>query len=210
MLVHPWNAAIDEEEWRSWIADGHDFGQLVAVAPDRSPIIVPTHFFLDGDRVLLHLARPNPICRALENDPRCVLTVTGDYAFIPGPLRVTGDTPASQGVPTSYHTSVQIRGVAEIIDDPDAKVSLLRDQMAHFQPEGGSAPLTTDDPPFGQMLSGLRGVVLSIESVTAVFKYDDQKPVEMQYSVAEHLSSHGNDGAAAQQLRRARRRSTDS
>ena len=29
MLIHPWDAALDEEEWRVWLADGHDFGQLV-------------------------------------------------------------------------------------------------------------------------------------------------------------------------------------
>jgi transcriptional regulator len=204
MLVHPWNAA-DEDEWRRWIADGHDFGQLVAVDSQRRPVIVPTHFVLDGERVLLHLARPNPIWRVLESDPRCVLAVTGDYTFVPGPWRVTGDTPTEHGVPTSYHSSVQISGVAELVDDPAAKVALLRRQIDHFQPEGGSAPITPTDPPYGRMLSGLRGIILHIESVTAVFKYDDNKPVELQHSVAQRLTERGDHGAAQQQLRRAQR-----
>lgn len=203
MLVHPWNAATDEE-WRRWIAEGHDFGQLVAVDPERRPVIVPTHFMLDGERVLLHLARPNPIWRVLERDPHCVLAVTGDYAFVPGPWRVTDDTPTDHGVPTSYHTSVQISGSAELVDDPAAKVALLRRQIDHFQPEGGSAAITSDEP-FGRLLSGLRGLILHIESVTAVLKYDDNKPVALQVSVAQRLTDRGEHGAAAQQLRRVQR-----
>jgi transcriptional regulator len=27
MLIHPWDAAISDPEWRDWLA-GHDFGQL--------------------------------------------------------------------------------------------------------------------------------------------------------------------------------------
>ncbi len=29
MLIHPWDAALDDDEWRDWLADGRDFGQLV-------------------------------------------------------------------------------------------------------------------------------------------------------------------------------------
>jgi hypothetical protein len=43
MLVHPWNAGLDEAEWQTWIADGHDFGQLaVNGLPGHPPMVVPT------------------------------------------------------------------------------------------------------------------------------------------------------------------------
>ena len=39
MLIHPWDAAISDTEWRNWLA-GHDFGQLAvsdrATAPRTS------------------------------------------------------------------------------------------------------------------------------------------------------------------------------
>lgn len=28
MFVQPWDAGLDEAAWQSWIAEGHDFGQL--------------------------------------------------------------------------------------------------------------------------------------------------------------------------------------
>jgi hypothetical protein len=32
MLIHPWDAAISDTEWRDWLA-GHDFGQLAVSDP---------------------------------------------------------------------------------------------------------------------------------------------------------------------------------
>ena len=32
MLIHPWDAAISDTEWRNWLA-GHDFGQLAVSDP---------------------------------------------------------------------------------------------------------------------------------------------------------------------------------
>ncbi|MFD7771090.1 hypothetical protein [Streptomyces sp. NPDC059787] len=26
MFIQPWDATLDDAEWRTWIADGHDFG----------------------------------------------------------------------------------------------------------------------------------------------------------------------------------------
>lgn len=59
------------------------------------------------------------------------------------------------------------------------------------------------------MLSGIRGVIVHVESVTAKFKYDDNKPVEMQELVAQQLierNGHRDPGAAEQGLRRRRLR----
>lgn len=203
MLVHPWDRAQDDQEWRDWLAHGHDFGQLVAVDPDRLPIVQPTHFALDGERVLMHLARPNPIWTALEHDPRCVLSIVDDYAYVPGPWRAEGDTPPSSGVPTSHYAAVQLSGTAELVDDSEAKATLLREQLAHFQPAGGTDAVRADEGPFHRMLPGIRGVVLHIESVTAKFKYDAHKSVELRESVAARLTERGGrDAAAAEQVRR--------
>ncbi len=36
------------------------------------------------------------------------------------------------------------------------KTALLRAQFAHIQPEGGHAPVGTDEPPYARMLAGIR------------------------------------------------------
>ena len=37
MLIHPWDGAISETEWRDWLAAGHDFGQLARQGNVRGP-----------------------------------------------------------------------------------------------------------------------------------------------------------------------------
>ncbi|WP_333779272.1 FMN-binding negative transcriptional regulator, partial [Streptomyces sp. IBSBF 3136] len=173
--------------------------------PGHPPLVLPTHFSCDGPRLLVHLARPNPVWKAIEHDPCVVLTVIGDYAFIPGPWRAPAGTPPLDGVPTSYYAAVQFTCRAAIVDDPEAKAELLRRQLAHFQPDGDHAAVAVDQPPYGRMLSGIRGLSLEITGVRAKFKYDDHKPVEHRAAVADHLTARG-EGLDASAARRQRRR----
>ncbi|GAA2407837.1 FMN-binding negative transcriptional regulator [Streptomyces glaucosporus] len=206
MLVHPWDAALDDAEWQAWIAEGHDFGQLcVNGLPGHPPTVVPTHFARDDRDLLIHLARPNPVWGAIEHDPNVVLTVIGDHAFVPGPWRAPAGTPPTDGVPTSYYAAVRFTCRAHVVDDPEAKAELLRRQLAHFQPAGDHALVVVGRPPYGRMLSGIRGLRLEVAGVVAKFKYDDHKPVEHRAAVADRLTARGQ-GLDASAARRQRQR----
>ncbi|MFF2653713.1 FMN-binding negative transcriptional regulator [Streptomyces sp. NPDC058045] len=206
MFIQPWDAALDDAEWQAWIADGHDFGVLSVNGPSgRAPVVVPTHFTATDGALLVHLARPNPVWAAIEAHPQVTFAVTGDYAFVPGPWRTKPGTPPTDGVPTSYYAAVQFTCQAAIIDDAEAKAAILRHQMAHFQPDGDHAPIAPDQPPYGRMLSGIRGLHLAVTEVRAKFKYDDHKPVEQRTGTARRLTERGTGldaPAASQQLRR--------
>ncbi|MFI6036090.1 FMN-binding negative transcriptional regulator [Streptomyces sp. NPDC051315] len=205
MFIQPWDAGLDEAEWRTWIAEGHDFGQLsVNGLPGRPPAVVPTHFTADGGELLIHLARPNPVWEAIEHDPNVTFTVIGDYAFVPGPWRAKPGADPTAGVPTSYYAAVQFTCRAHLVDDPEAKADLLRRQLAHFQPGGDHGPVAVDRPPYGRMLPGIRGLRLEVTDVRAKFKYDDHKSVEQRADVADRLAARGQglDVPTAQQQRR--------
>ncbi len=204
-MVHPWDAAISDDEWRTWLGDGRDFGQLVVTDPCGWPAVVPTHFAVDGHRLLVHLARPNPVWRLIEAHPKVVLAVVDDYAYIPSTWRTAPGAPARDGVPTSYYAAVQLRCQAEIVDDPAGKAELLRRQLRGLQPAQEHAPLDVEDSPYARLLPGIRGLRLHVVDVVAKFKFDDHKPSEHRLDVAERLQERdeGHDrGARAQQLRR--------
>lgn len=210
MLIHPWDAPADDAEWRVWLA-AHDFGQLAVNGLDgEPPFVQPAHFsYAAGPgaygEALLHLARPNPLWRALETAPRVTLSVVGDDAYIPGPWHAPNGGPAEHGTPTSYYTAVQLRGVAHVLDDPEEKAELLRRQLALFQPDGGTQPPAVGEEPFGRMLSGIRGVRIEVTDVRAKFKYGGNKSQEVQRRVTGLLARRDapHDRAArAQQLRR--------
>lgn len=133
MLIHPWDAAISEAKWQDWLA-GHDFGQLAVNDLDNGvPHVIPTHFAVDGDTLLVHLARPNKVWAAIQARPTVVMSVIDDYAYIPTTWRAKAGGPDEDGVPTSYYSAVQLTCQAEIVDDPQDKAELLRRQLAHFQ-----------------------------------------------------------------------------
>ncbi|MER5258938.1 FMN-binding negative transcriptional regulator [Streptomyces sp. NPDC002855] len=210
MLIHPWDAPRSDTEWQQWLA-AHDFGQLaVNGLPGEPPHVQPAHFAYEPDhgphgRVITHLARPNPLWPALEADPEVLLSVVDDYVYVPGPWQAPPDTPPEHGVPTSFYAAVQLRCTARIVDAPEEKAELLNRQVAHFQPEGGSAPAAVGEAPFGRMLSGIRALCLEVTDVQAKFKYASHKPQEVRNRIAAGLTQRDGprDRAAHEhQLRR--------
>ena len=206
MLIHPWDAALDTAEWQDWLASTDRFGILAVnnLDPAEAPLVLPLHFTLAGDELLIHLARPNPVWAHLEAATEVRLAVIGDYAYIPTYWRAKAGGPDEDGVPTSYYSAVQFVCRPTVVDDPEGKVQ-ISPQLGDFQPEGRHAPVAVGADPYGRMLAGIRGVRLTVLRVEAKFKYDDSNPVDHRQRVIGNLEQrdHGLDtGAAAQQRRR--------
>ena len=202
MLIHPWDA-VAPERWPELLT-GPTFGQIVTAGlVDGYPVVVPTHFTFDGDRtVLLHLARPNPVWKALEADPAVVLTVALDYAYVEAAWNADEGTPPELGVPTSYYTAVQLRGRADVVDDPEAKAAILRAQLSHMEPPGSERRPPTGDGPDGRLLRGIRGIRVDVREVLAKMKYGGNKSVEHRRAVATRLRERdqGLDRSAADRV----------
>lgn len=192
MLIHPWDAA-SEQEWRALLA-AHDFGTLVAAGRGRDvPVVVPTHFTYDGDRcVVLHLARPNPLWRAVEENPSVVLSVVADWAYVPAAWKAVGEQDPALGIPTSYYAAVQLVGRAEVLTG-EQLLEVLRTQLAHFEPGSGVA----DPAAHARLLSGIRGLRLVADEVHAKLKYGGNADAGHQAAVAERLAGRRGPGDLA-------------
>ena len=202
MLVHPWDAPNHDDEWRA-VLGTFDFGQFIAPGgPDRDlPVVVPTHFIFDGAHTVeLHLARPNPVWRALAERPRALLTVVADYVYVPAAINTDAGDDPSLGVPTSYYAAVQAEVDVEIVDYPVAKAAILARQLAHFEPAGSTrvTPGVDVESDRRQML-GIRGLRLTITGVNAKFKFGGNKTQEHRTEIASALRSRNGpmDGSAA-------------
>lgn len=193
MLIHPWDAALDSAEWQDWLATTDRFGTLAVNNLDPAPFVVPTHFTLTGGELMIHLARPNPVWPHLEAAGEVRLAVVGDYAYIPGYWRARPEVPESDGVPTSYYSTVQVVCRPTVIDDPEGKAGILTAQLADLQPEGRHADVAVDEAPYGRMLAGIRGLRLTVLRIEAKFEYDDDKPVEHRERVIKRLEERGHD-----------------
>lgn len=198
MLVHPWDAPLDEDEWRRFVA-AQGFGQLIAVGRDREvPVVVPTQFILDGDIVWLHLARPNPVWRALDENPTVLLAVAGDWAYVPSAWKAIGDEDPAMGIPTTYYAAAQLTCDASVVDDAEGKIAILRRQLGVLEPE-----LPTADPSaHPRQLPSIRGLRLDVREVKAKFKYGGNVDAAHRAAVSERLASRAGPGdqAARRQL----------
>lgn len=180
----------DENRWRSFVT-GQGFGQLVACGLGRRvPVVVPSQFVLDADTVILHLAKPNPIFGCLEENDRCVMSVAGEWAYIPGSWKAVGDEDPRRGIPTTYYGSVQLTGSAAIIDDPSETASVLRIQLAALEPDGDYV----DPSEHGNKLSAIRGLLITVTEVRAKFKYGGNVDLAHRAQVADRLFERGHPG----------------
>jgi transcriptional regulator len=201
VLIHPWDAGTSQDEWMGFVRSQR-FGQLIAAGRGRDiPVIVPTQFSLvSADEVVLHLARPNPIWAAIEENPAVVLSLAGDWAYVPAAWKAVGDEDPRMGVPTTYYAGVQLIADAAVLDDADDKAAILRIQLGDNEPGSDVA----DPLEHGRRLNTIRGLRLSVHEVRAKFKYGGNVDDVHRALVAgelEHRSGPG-DAAALTHLRR--------
>ena len=206
MFIAPVDATRGEEEWRPFV-DAHPFGHLIAPGSSgrHLPVVVPTQFVLAGDVVWLHLVRANPVFAALAENPWVLLSVAGDWAYIPSSWKAIGDEEEALGIPTTYYGAVQLTGTATVHDErtePGSVAAILRRQLASFQPD-----VEVADP--GQAhatkLVGILGMEIRLEQVTAKFKYGGNVDEAHRRAVADRLvrrGGPGDDAAAGHVVRR--------
>ncbi|MFB9719702.1 FMN-binding negative transcriptional regulator [Planobispora longispora] len=194
MLIHPWDAATEDEALD--FVRANEFGHLIASGRDRDvPVVVPTQFLLAGDReILLHLARPNPIWAAIEENPAVLLSVAGDWAYVPGGWKVLpGEDDPRRGVPTTYYAAVQLVCRAEIVTDAAGKAEILRAQIGRLENEGA----LVDPAEHERRFAGIRGLRLAIQKVDGKFKYGGNVDEAHRRHVAGRLAERGAPGDAA-------------
>lgn len=159
---------MGELEWRAFV-EAQAFGHFIAPGVGLEyPVVAPTQFVFEGSEILVHFARPNPVLEALEANPRAMLSVAGDWAYIPSDWKTLGDEDPALGIPTTYYAAVQLKGHAEVKNDPAGIAGVLRRQLAVVQPTISIADPLAAHP---GKLHAIRAVVLSVEAVAAKFKY---------------------------------------
>jgi transcriptional regulator len=198
MFIAPVDATFGEDEWRPFV-EAHPFGHLIAPggAERDVPVVVPTQFVLAGDTVWLHLVRANPVFGALAENPRVLLSVADDWAFIPGSWKAVGDEDPALGIPTTYYAAVQLVGTATVHDErtsPGKVAAILRRQLATFQPDVEVADPA--DAHEAKML-GILGLEIRVEQVSAKFKYGGNVDEVHRRAVVDRLVERGGPGDVA-------------
>lgn len=200
MLIRDWDLPADEAEWRAFVA-ANAFGHLVAGGRHREvPVVVPTQFVLDADQVVLHLAKPNPIWDAIEENPTVLLSVAGDWAYVPSDWKTIGGEDPRRGIPTTYYAAVQLIGQAQVVVEPAGVAEVLRTQIADLQPDVDAI----DPEDHGAKLRAIRGLRIDVTEVRAKFKYGANVDTDHRAAVRDRLVERDGPGdrAAARHVER--------
>lgn len=192
MLIRPHDATSDEAQWRPFVHQ-QGFGHFAVNGNRKVPILVPTQFVLLDDQVVFHLAKPNPVFAALEATPHAVLSVAGDWAYIPGAWKAIGDEDPSLGIPTTYYGAVQLSGSVTVTDEPDEIAAILRTQLAYLEPDGG----LQDPLVHTKQFKAIRGLRMTLDDVRAKFKYGGNADTEHRAAAVERLRARGGPGDLA-------------
>ncbi|CAN5379340.1 PPOX class F420-dependent oxidoreductase [soil metagenome] len=86
-----------------FLSVGTRTGMLGYLASDGRPLVAPVWFVVDRDQVVFNTAKSSAKGKALQRDPRVVMTVDDPHP------------------PFSF---VQVQGVVELSEDPDALLDL--------------------------------------------------------------------------------------
>lgn len=202
MYIAPVDAGLDEDEWRAFVTQ-QGFGHLVAAGRGRDvPVVVPTQFVFDDDEILLHLVARNPVFEAIAEQPRVLLSVAGDWAFIPSTWKAIGEEDPRLGIPTTYYAAVQLIGTAQVRPEPADVAAILRVQLARLEPGVDVADPADAHP---QRLRTICGLRIQVDEVRAKFKYGGNVDAAHRLAVVERLNQRGGPGdlaASAHTLRR--------
>ena len=105
---------------------------------------------------------------------------------------------------TTYYRSVQVHGVLEQVDDRHVKARVLAELMRKYQPEGGHAPITADDPLYRKQVDGILIVRVVASRIDGKGKLGQNRKPEELARVLTQLWRRGlpGDPAAIEAVRR--------
>ncbi len=185
MYVPRPNAVDDEETIRAFVAE-IAAGELITTGPDGYPLATLLPIMWHGDRVIAHMARPNPQWTSIAPDSPALYVVAGGQAYI-SPNWYAAKAEHGRVVPTWNYESVHLTGRITVHDDPEwvrNAVTLLTDTHEATQPHSWAV---TDAP--AKFVDGqLRGIV-GLEFVV--------ERVEAKAKLSQNRSDADREGAIA-------------
>jgi transcriptional regulator len=163
------------------------FGTLL-MNGDPVPMVahVPILLSEDGQEVLIHLVRSNPIARALKTPLPARIAVTGPDAYVSPDWYGVADQ-----VPTWNYVAIQITGVLELL--PHGKMrEVLDTQSAFFEARlAPKRPWTTGKITPEVLEKMMRMIVpcrMVVEDIAATWKLGQNKPDAVRDRAAASVS----------------------
>jgi transcriptional regulator len=182
---------MDEPEIPAFL-DAVATAELVTTGPEGYPLATLMPFVLDGDRVLMHMARANDHWRTIAPDTPALAIVAGPQAYV-SPSWYATKREHGRVVPTWNYSAVHLTGRVTAHEDE----GWLRDVVErlterHEQHRAGR--WSVEDAPADYVRKQLRAIVgieLHVERVEAKAKLSQNRSDEDRAGVVVGLEDEG-------------------
>lgn len=202
--MHPNPAFREDDQARALMAARErGFGVLTVATPNG---VQASHipFLLDATTVSAHLSRGGAVARFLRNGPaEALLIVSGPDAYISPDWYGIEDQ-----VPTWNYVAIHLRGTLRLLPDKALRPHLDQLTAEHEGRLASKPPWIADKMTPGLMERMMRQIVpieLSISTVEATFKLNQNKPEKARLAAADAVAAakYGRDVEALVRLMRA-------
>ncbi len=193
MYVPPHFAETDLVALHDFI-EAHSFGLLVSQVGD-APFATHLPFLLDRDAgphgtLVGHVARTNPHWHELAARP-ALAVFSGPHAYISPTWYEAENT-----VPTWNYVAVHATGWAELVEEPDALLEIVRHTVDHYEAAMPQPWRLGDDSTFiNRLLRQIVGFRLRIETLEGKWKLNQNHPAERREKAIRALEAAGSADA---------------
>jgi transcriptional regulator len=197
MIFYDYYADIPEQVLTDFITQ-QQLCRLVTVDSQGQPHIGLYPFLFLGDRVEMHLQRSDEQLGDLRRNPKCVFEVDEDHGSIPSHWAHATNAMFA----TAYHRTVILECVAELSDDPEVLAAQQQRLMAHYQPDGGHEPVSTEHAMYRGPLGTLTALTLRVRARKVKWKLAQNRDRATREKIIANLRERARprDGAAADAL----------
>jgi len=184
----------EDQQNLSFAAD-QGFGMLAVNGPDGLPLLAHIPFVIEGDQVLFHLVRSNPIARVLKSGAAARLAVRGPHGYISPDWYGIEDQ-----VPTWNYVAVQLDGVAQLMaqEEIGAVLEKLSDRFeADLAPKPIWKMAKTEPEALTRMMRMIVPVEMRLTSIDGTWKLSQNKPEAARLAAADGVSAAEMEPSAA-------------
>jgi nitroimidazol reductase NimA-like FMN-containing flavoprotein (pyridoxamine 5'-phosphate oxidase superfamily) len=181
--------ADKEAEIKAFFAE-MTFGFLGTMGPDGWPHVTPLNFVYFNNCIYFHGSKIGQKMEDLKHTAdKVTFSVAKEYAIIPSYF----SDPKLACPATAFFKSVYMKGSAAIVVDLEEKAAALTAFMEKLQPEGGYEPITIENSAYVPQLKGVSVVKITIQDITAKFKFGQNWKEERIEHTADLLQERNRE-----------------
>ncbi|MBI5179446.1 MAG: pyridoxamine 5'-phosphate oxidase family protein [Nitrospinae bacterium] len=176
-------------------------GQVGIVDAQGYPRVAPLNFVWHGGKVYFHGAMAGEKFSYFKN-AECKVAFSADLPYSSIPSYWIAEKYACPA--TIFFKSVHIKGKGSVVEDAREKAEALQKLMEKYQPEGGFAPITPDDPLYQKPLAETAVFRIDPEQTEVKSKFAQNRPAEVRRALIAKLEERdrGMDRATADEIRK--------